>query len=99
MANDNNTPIRPENVAQSVAAPNPTVEVIEKRAEEIRELIFQAQAIVHLAMRAAMADERNQDWSMKNALGCADGMLDQAAGMLEPDSITALSADREATHA
>jgi hypothetical protein len=68
---------------------NPTFEVIENRAETVRELIFQAQAIVELAMRAAMANESNPDWVMKNALGSANGMLDEAATLLEPAAITA----------
>jgi hypothetical protein len=88
------TPIRPG----SPPAPpsNPTFEVIETRAETVRELIFQAQAIVELAMRAAMANESNPDWVMKNALGSANGMLDEAATLLEPGAITTHDEPKEA---
>jgi hypothetical protein len=96
MSDEKVTPIRPDLVSTK---PNPTFQVIETRAEEIRELIFQAQGIIQLAMRAAMANERNPDWTMKNALGTANGLLDEAAAQLEPDAITAHDEPKEAAKA
>lgn len=80
MADENITPIRPNLVPRTV---------IETRDEQTRELIFRAQAIIQLAMRAAMSDEKDPDWTMKNALGTADGLLDEAATQLEPGAIDA----------
>ncbi len=72
--------------------------LVEKRAEEIRELVFQAQSIVALASSAAIADVKPNNWAMQKALDTADELLDQVATLLEPNAITATDDVTEASH-
>jgi hypothetical protein len=89
MADENNiTPIRPDLAPPSVVPIDPMLAVIEARAEEIRELIFQAEAILNVAAAAARSEMPADEWSTQNTLKAAVRLLDDAAGRLEPGAIT-----------
>jgi hypothetical protein len=89
MADENNiTPIRPDLAPKPLATTNPMREAIEERAEEIRELIFQAMAIVDVAASAARSELPADPWSTGNTLKTVSKLLDDAAGRLEPGAIT-----------
>lgn len=77
MSDQTVTPIRPD------LAP-----LIEARAEAIRELLFQAQAIVNVAAAAAKSYVPADDWSTRNTLKAVSKLLDDATGLLEPGVIT-----------
>ena len=62
--------------------------VIDERAFEIRELIFQAQAILNVVVAAERSERPADDWSTHNTLGTASKLLDNAAERLEPGVIT-----------
>jgi hypothetical protein len=90
---DNVTPIRPE---IAVTAPpkrkhrrkTAAVKAIEQRAEEIREMVFQAQAIVDVSRAAVDSDTPADGWATRNALQIASKLLNTVAGELEPGAIT-----------
>lgn len=90
----NITPIRPDLAPPLVAPIDPMLAIIEERAEETRELIFQAQAILNVAAAAARSEMPADEWSTQNTLKTAVRLLDDAAGRLEPGAITQEGANR-----
>lgn len=87
MDDEKVTPIRP-GLAPAPPPADHMLTVIEERAEEIRELIFQAQAILNVAAAAARSEIPADPWSTQNTLKAAVRLLDDAAGRLEPGAIT-----------
>ncbi len=73
-------------------------ERVENRDEEARELIFSAQAIIDVTRAADGGDVPAHETSTKRALEIAYEMLDKAAFMLCPGSLTAVSEPAEVGH-
>jgi hypothetical protein len=88
MADEKITPIRADLAPPTLPPDGPPIQVIEERAEEIRELIFQAMAILNVAAAAARSEVPADGWSTQNTLKAAAKLLDDAAGQLEPGVIT-----------
>jgi hypothetical protein len=95
MSTDNITPIRPDVAAPTAPkhrkrAPRESAKTaaIEKRAEETRHLVFKAQAIVLVSRAAIDSDVPAGEWALRKALEVASGLLETAAGQLEPGAIT-----------
>jgi hypothetical protein len=62
----------------------PAKTVLEARAQEIRELIFEAQAIVDVTAAASESDVRTRAHGIRSALDVVFNLLDKAAEKLEP---------------
>jgi hypothetical protein len=88
MDDEKITPIRPDLAPKPLVTTNPTRETIEERAEEIRELIFQAMAIVDVLASAARSEMMADPLSTQSTLKTVEKLLDAAAGRLEPGAIT-----------
>jgi hypothetical protein len=90
---DNVTPIRPE---IAVTAPPKhkrrsariIVRDIERRAEEIREMVFQAQSMVDVSRAAVDSDTPAGEYASRKVLEIASKLLNTVAGELEPGAIT-----------
>jgi hypothetical protein len=65
-----------------------SVKAIEERAEQIRDLVFEAQSIIDVSRAAIGSDTPAGEWGSQKALQIALGLLDDAAGQLEPGAIT-----------
>jgi hypothetical protein len=87
------TPIRPE---IAVIAPpkrkhrreTAAVKAIEQRAEEIREMVFQAQSMVDVSRAAVDSDTPAGEYASRKVLEIASQLLNAVAGELEPGAIT-----------
>ena len=93
MDDEKITPIRSDLAPKPLVTINPTLAAIEERAEEIRELIFQAMAIVDVAASAARSEIPADPWSTEKTLKAVEKLLDDAAARLEPGAITQEVAD------
>jgi hypothetical protein len=92
MNADNVTPFRPSQppVARKRRQPRESAQIkaIEKRADEIRDMVFEAQSIIEVSRAAIGSEVPADNWSSRTALKIAIRLLDMAAGRLEPGAIT-----------